>query len=246
MLGIPQKKLKLAWNGESAPAETVEELNIRADIVKRKFEQKKATRKSVPKSERKKLKLEKLQKKQNLFNRKKAIANEIVKQETATKAVIKDDPDQMSQPKSSVFNKEGKLFFSKMKIDGEKKKKTVDTNPHDNLQKLLKDKKKIQELVEAGNKVEVHQEKQKMLWKNAFDKTEGVKVKDKTEILKKTIKRRKTVKKKSKEAWKERGQKLKDKQDARQKKREDNLNKRMTDNKKIKAKKAVKKGRNIN
>lgn len=249
MLDAPRKKLKIAALENKNKAETAEDLQERADVVKQKFEQRKATKNSTnTKSERKKIKREKLLKKQQTFNRKKAMSSELLKQEKGVeKLKIKPDPDQEQRLKNTtVYNKEGKLFFSKVQIDGEKKKKkSHDTNPMLNLQTLRAQKKKIQELVESGDKLTAKVEKEKILWKAAFEKTEGIKVKDNPDVLKKTIKKRKVEKKKSKAKWIDRKQKEEDKQSAIQKKREDNLNKRKTDNQKTKLKNSVKRGRII-
>lgn len=248
LLDVPRKKLKLLTKREGAPAETVTELQERADVIKKKFEQRKATRKNTNKSERQKLRQQKLLNKQKAMNRQKMLSNEMQKQERGVKKVqVKEDPDKKDDKQQSqkVYNAEGKLFFSKVLIDGEKKKKVADTNPRANLQKLNAQKKKIQELVGSGDKLKAKAEKEKILWKSAFEKTEGLKVKDNPEILKKTIKKRKVEKKKSKEKWGERKQKVEEKQAAASKKREDNLAKRKTDNQKNKLKKAVNKGRII-
>lgn len=256
LLEVPKKKQKLMVIGNNVPAETSEELQERSEVIKRKLEKRKAGKKSntVTKSERRKLKQEKLQKKQQVLNRRKTLNNEILKQERGVKAEkvkIKNDPDKTATtngdipPASKVYNKEGKLFFSKIKIDGEKKKVGQDTNPRAHLQKLAKEKKKIQELVESGDKQKAKEVKQKMLWEKAFDKTEGIKVKDNVEILKKTIKKRTKLKKKSKVEWQDRKNKIEEKKSTKSKKREENLNKRITDKKKTKLKHAVKKGRII-
>lgn len=244
MLSNPKKKLKPPGVGSKASAETIEELEERHETIKQKFEQRKATKKnSNTKSERKKLRQEKLMRKQKIISRKKTITNELIKQEhSAKKVVVKSEPKQ----ESAIYNKDSKLFFSKVQIDGEKKKKGHDTNPKANLMKLKAQTKKLKELVESGDKSKAKEEKSKILWKAAFEKTEGIKVKDNPEILKKTIKKRKVEKKKSKVKWGERKQKVQEKQDVRQKKREDNLNKRKTDNQKTKMKQAVKKGRHNN
>lgn len=240
-----KKKLKLSVLGAARPAETVSELQERADVIKKKFEQRKATRINTNKSERRKMRQEKLLNKQKILSRRKTITNELVKQERATlKVEIKQDPEKDSK-QESVYNKEGKLFFSKVQIDGEKKKKSADTNPQLNLQKLKAQKKKIKELVETGDKLKAKEEKSKMLWKTAFEKTEGIKVKDNADILKKTIKKRKVEKKKSKQQWGQRKDKVEEKQAAASKKREDNLSKRITDKQKTKMKSAVKRGRMI-
>lgn len=234
--------------GDNKPAETVEDMQERADVIKQKFEQRKLTKKSSNKTERRKLRQEKLLKKQQTMNRKKAMTNELLKQERAGKKVkVKQDPDkeqlQEESKKSAVYNKEGKLFFSKIQIEGEKKKKGHETNPQLNLQKLKAQKKKIQELAESGEKVKAKEEKEKILWKAAFEKTDGMKVKDNADILKKTIKKRKVEKKKSKKEWGQRKQKVQEKQEAKSKKREDNINKRKTDNQKTKMKNAIKRDR---
>lgn len=237
--------MKLSIRGTTAPAETVSELQERADVIKKKFEQRKATRKNTNKSERKKMRQEKLLSKQKMLNRKKIMTNELLKQERASQKVqIKQDPDKESKPEK-IYNKEGKMFFSKVQIDGEKKKKSADTNPQLNLQKLKAQKKKIKDLVETGDKLKAKEEKEKILWKAAFEKTDGMKVKDNVDILKKTIKKRKVEKKKSKQQWVHRKEKVEEKKAAASKKREDNLSKRITDKQKTKMKSAVKKGRMI-
>jgi hypothetical protein len=137
--------------GDNIPAETVEDMQERADVIKQKFEQRKLTKKSSNKTERRKAKQEKLLKKQQTMNRKKAMTNELLKQERAgNKQKIKEDPDKDQENKKSatVYNKEGKLLFTKIQIDGEKKKRGHETNPRLNLQKLKEQKKKIQELAE--------------------------------------------------------------------------------------------------
>jgi hypothetical protein len=251
LLEVPHKKPRL-MNSENEPALTAEELEERANKMKRKVEirenlkKKKSKPKTSTKAERKKVKEEKLQKLQKLKNLKNVMVNETMKKNPKAEKKIKEDPDpQTNGTAEKVFNKEGKIIFSKVQIEGEKKKikKGHNTNPQANLQKLKSQKKKIKELIESGDKAKAKTEKQKMLWETAFDKTEGIKVKDNEEILKKTIKKRKVLKKKSKEQWSDRKKKIEEKQASQQKKREDNLNKRKTDNKKTKLKRAVKKGR---
>lgn len=245
--------------GANKPAETAEELQERADVIKQKLENRKMHKKTsnVTKSDRRKLKLEKVVKKQQIQNRRNAMKNEILKQERGNKtdkkdkmkvksegkAEVKEDPDKTAAP---VYNQEGKLFFNKVKIDGEKKKKHgMDPNPKIQLQKLKSQKKKIADLIESGDKVKAKEVKQKILWKAAFEKTEGVKVKDNVEILQKNIRKKQQSKDKTKKEWTVRKKDVEDKQAARQKKREDNLNKRIADNKKTKNKKSIKYGRMI-
>lgn len=241
-----RKKLKLN-SGIEKTAESAEEKKERQEIVLKKFEQRKATRGSqkniAGKSEKKKLKL---LKKQKEIQRRNVLMNGILKKVPKVEK-IKADPDkttnESSKPSKKEFNKEEKLFFSKIELDGEKKKAKVDPNPRANLMKLKQQKKKIKDLIETGDKEQASKEKQKQLWDAAFKKTEGIKVKDNEEILKKTIKKRKVEKKKSKIDWKKRGEKVKQDQEKRQKKRQDNIEKKKTEKQKKKHKLMVKKGR---
>lgn len=216
------------------------------DVIKQKIVQRKATKHALTKSDRKRMKDELIQKRQKLQQLKNMVANERMSSEKKVK--LKSDPDASAASQKKIYNKEGKLFFSKVEIEGEgkmkkKKKKGLDTNPLNNLIKLKKQKSKIKELIESGDKVKAKVEKHKMLWKSAFNKTEGIKVKDNEDTLKKTIKNRKILKKKSKEKWIDRKKKVDEKQSEHYKKREQNLEKRKADNQKTKKKKAVKKGR---
>lgn len=246
MVFVTSKKKKKLNSGFAKPTESVEEKKERQEIVMKKFEQRKATKGSQSAgkaSEKKKLKL---MKKQQEIHRRNALMNGILKKEPKVEK-IKADPDKntVETPTSTKkeFNKQEKLFFSKIEIDGEKKKKNADPNPRENLKKLKQQKKKIKDLMEAGDKEKAMKEKQKQLWDVAFKKTDGIKVKDNEEILKKTIKKRKVEKKKSKIDWKKRAEKVKEDQDKRQKKRQDNIEKKKTEKQKQKRKLLVKKGR---
>lgn len=243
---VPKKKLKLTRLSERS-AETSSQSDDRVEVMRNKISQKHSARKSSNKSERKKLKQEKLLNKKKEIGRKKMMRNEIQKQE---KGVLKtpktEDPlPFVEKVSANVYNKEEKLFFSKIQIEGEKKKTGADTNPRVNFKKIKDQSDKIKLLVESGDKVEAKEQKMKQLWKTAFDKTEGIKTKDDAVMLKKTIKKRKVEVKKSKTKWKQRKESVQEKQNAAQKKRQDNINKRRADNKKTKMKRAVKKGRII-
>jgi Surfeit locus protein 6 len=246
LLDLPAKKPRLAQKERNGIEEETEDVS---EVIKQKHEQRKVTRKSnaVTKADRRRIKQEKMNKIQKMQSLRNVMSGELVKKDKAPKdnkgSKIKEDPDET--PAKKTFNQEGKLFFSKVQLEGEKKKKKKgqDTNPQNNLLKIKSQKSKIKGLIASGDKEKAKEEKQKMLWQSAFDKTEGIKVKDNEEILKKTIKKRKNIKKKSKEKWGERKQKLDEKQSQKQKKREENLNKRKTDRKKTKLKNAAKKGR---
>jgi hypothetical protein len=154
---VPHKKPRLSTKSKNGPAESAEELQERAELVKKKLEQRKANKKSNPvaKSERKRLKLEKLEKIQKLKGFKKILVKQTVVAHQESESKVKQDPDVST---AKVFNKEGKLFFSKVETEGEsgkskKKKKGQDTNPKANLQKLKSQKKKIRELIDSGELV---------------------------------------------------------------------------------------------
>lgn len=245
---VPRKKLKLMKLSERS-AEASSLSDDRAEVMQNKISQKHSSRKSSNKSERKKLKQEKLMNKRKEIGRKKMMRNEIKKQE---RGVVKTPKQEeaveapVAKVSANIYNKDEKLFFSKFQIEGEKKRKSgADTNPRVNFKKIKDHSNKIRTLIEAGDKVEAKEQKMKQLWKTAFDKTEGLKVKDDVVMLKKTMKKRKVEVKKSKTKWKQRKETVEEKKNAASKKRQDNLNKRMADNKKIKLKRAVKKGRII-
>jgi len=116
-------------------------------------------------------------------------------------------------------------------------------DPKAALQKIKSQKEKLKIMKEKGltEKVELIESKEK--WKKALEKSEGVKVKDDEELLKKTIRRKEHDKKKGTKLWKEQKEGVESKKAAKQKKRETNLTKRKTDKKDKKKKLAIKKGR---
>lgn len=243
---VPKKKLKLMKLSERS-TEASGQSDDRAEVMRNKISQKHSARKSSNKSERKKLKQEKLLNKKKEIGRKKMMRNEIQKQERGVVKTPKVEDEEVPAKKinETVYNKEEKLFFSKFQIEGEKKKSGADTNPRVNFKKLKDQSNKIRLLVESGEKVEAKEQKMKQLWKTAFDKSEGIKAKDDAVMLKKTIKKRKVEVKKSKTKWKQRKESVEEKKATAIKKRQGNLDKRQADNKKIKMKRAVKKGRMI-
>lgn len=70
-------------------------------------------------------------------------------------------------------------------------------------------------------------------------------IKDNPELLKRTLHKKEVKKHKSKVGWKDRTQKQEEKQEFRLKKRQDNINKKISDKKKHKMKRLSKKGRVI-
>lgn len=97
----------------------------------------------------------------------------------------------------------------------------------------------------SGEKEKASNIKKDIAWKKVFDKTEGKKVKDDPELIMKTLNQKRSLKKKSKKEWKGRKDKVQKGIDDRLKKRETNIDKRISDKKNKKLKKLSKKGRVI-
>lgn len=109
--------------GTKKPAETPEELQERSEAIKKKLENRKLHKgkSSLTNSERKKVRKEKLEKKQLVKAKKAAAITENLT--TVKEEKVKPEPDQEENSGKPVYNKEGKLLFSKVTIEGEKKKK---------------------------------------------------------------------------------------------------------------------------
>lgn len=146
-----------------------------------------------------------------------------------------------------VFNKDNKMIFSKIDFPdtklNKKGKKIEDKDPKKLLQKLKMNKAKIDELESSGAKEKAVELVETEKWMTALRKASGEKVKDDPQLLKKTIMREKSRKKKSKKKWEARIDTVKKKQQEKQKKRMENIMAKKKEKKKKKVKKAVKKGR---
>lgn len=152
--------------------------------------------------------------------------------------------DEEVEPKEEP--EEGKLVYSKMAFDDPnevklQKKKHLD--PKKALAKLQHKKEKLKAWKDAGKLDKVERVENKINWENALDKASGVKVKDNIELLQKSIKRRESAKKKSTKEWKDRDEKVKQKEKDKVAKRNDNLAKRKKTVKDNKTKKLIKRGR---
>ena len=90
------------------------------------------------------------------------------------------------------------------------------------LLKVQNQKKRLQEL-DPEKRADITD---KEAWLTARRRVEGEKIRDDEAILKKTVKRKETAKKKSESAWKERTKGVSQAQKERQKKREENIKKR--------------------
>lgn len=147
-------------------------------------------------------------------------------------------------PGKPIFNKEGKMVYSK--FDFSEKNKKEESGSKKNYKKLLekveKERNELKELKKSDIDA-AHTKQQKLAWNNALQKAEGVKVKDDPELLKKTIKKQEKLKKKSSKEWADRTERTEKKQKDKQDKRLKNIKARKQKKVDSKIKKAKKKGR---
>ena len=134
-------------------------------------------------------------------------------------------------------------FGNELEVElGEKKKAKVPKAKK--IKKLLSEVEQKQEKLEKLK--EINPEKAAKLeeedaWAKAMDKSEGTKVKDDSKLLKKSIKRRETMKQRSRAKWAERTEKLNEKMNKRQEIRKRNIANRKSGNKVVKKGKKGKK-----
>ncbi len=150
-------------------------------------------------------------------------------------------------PSKPIYNKEGKMVFSKFDFSqSSSKDNKTDLPTGKNYKKILenieKNKEKMQKLKETDADA-AKNVKDKTAWKTALQKAEGAKIKDDPELLKKSIKKRDQKKKKSSKAWEERHDKLDKKMKDKQDKRKKNLHSKKLKTFDRKVKIAKKKGR---
>lgn len=156
-----------------------------------------------------------------------------------------------------VFNKDGNVIFSKFDLVApplldheekkkEKKKKLKTKNKND-LQVMLKKAEKhksiIADLESSGQVEEAFRVKSQTQWRHALAKSEGEKVRDNPELIKKSIKRIDKGKKKSSRDWAERDEHTKERKEKKLNKRDANLKKRKDTKKEKKIKQNKKQGR---
>ena len=119
---------------------------------------------------------------------------------------------------------DGDLFFSKVDIGGEKRKKGA-TDAKTQLQKVEAKKEKLEKL-RAEDAVKAAELEEKEQWQKAVSLASGEKIKDDAKLLKKTIKRTEQRKKKSADEWRKRQEKVKMDEKNKIKKREENIKNR--------------------
>jgi len=148
-----------------------------------------------------------------------------------------------------VFNKEGNVVFSKFefsnsKNSSDKQKLGIHTGKNYTvlLDQVEKQKSKIQKVQET-NPAKAKSMEEKLKWKTALSKAEGVKVRDNPELLKKSMKKQEKKKEYSRHKWDDREKHLAQQMKQRQDKRAKNIAKKKEGRKENKIKLAKKRGR---
>lgn len=173
-------------------------------------------------------------------NAKKRLRKEeaLKKHQHAPKTGIESDEDSSDaedmKPVTKKRKVEENLDFGKVEFyDGHSKrhfenqlddrgKRVKKLTKEQELKKLQREKERMNDGTEEGERVA-----ESKAWSKSFQRMEGHKVKDRMDLLKKSIKRDESHKKKSRKEWKEREEKTKKTQDERQQKRKENIAKRV-------------------
>jgi len=137
-----------------------------------------------------------------------------------------DDTFSNGKPSASSINDKGEVRFSKFEFAGLQKKKRGPTDAQGQLKMVEAHKEKLAAL-QVADPEKASALKEKDTWKKALQLAQGEKVKDDVKLLKKTIKREETFKKKSSKEWGERKSTVTKGKDQKQKRREDNLKARL-------------------
>ncbi|XP_031635915.1 surfeit locus protein 6 homolog [Contarinia nasturtii] len=262
LLKTKERAGKAKLNARKTESQPSVDMEQRLEIIRNKMKSKKTkpSARAIEKKKQKKLKKTKELKKK-LISVAKSLKNEKVKEGKNVNSSnvaesngvdVTPDPDIKPDIKpAKVFNEEGKMVFSKFEFAAQasrakktKKDKTI-KDPKLLIKKLKQEKEQINELVSQGEVEKAEELKKNIAWQKAFDKTEGKKVKDNVSLLHKTLHKKKVEKKKSKEQWKQREQKIEKEKESKAKRREENINKKKDEKKKHKLKKASKRGRVI-
>ncbi|KAF9124579.1 hypothetical protein BGW39_008093 [Mortierella sp. 14UC] len=143
--------------------------------------------------------------------------------------IVKESSDSTStggRHSASSINDKGEVRFSKFEFDGLQKKKRGPTDAQGQLKMVEAHNEKLAAL-QAADPEKANAMKEKDTWRKALQLAQGEKVKDDVKLLKKTIKREETFKKKSSKEWGERKSTVAKGKDQKQKKREENLKARI-------------------
>ncbi|KAI0213380.1 hypothetical protein LSAT2_001595 [Lamellibrachia satsuma] len=133
-----------------------------------------------------------------------------------------------------IFNKEGKMVFSKFDFTdancGKKEKKGSDVLTGKNYKKLLekveKRKEKLTKVREMDGCGVARTLQKKQQWKSVLQKAEGVKVRDDPELLRKSLKKKEKLREKHSKEWKERLERVQKTKKEHQDKRKRNIQKK--------------------
>ncbi|KAL0275415.1 UNVERIFIED_CONTAM: hypothetical protein PYX00_003268 [Menopon gallinae] len=151
-----------------------------------------------------------------------------------------------AKPPKPVYDK-GQMIFSKFDFSETGVKKAPYKNPTKDpevaLKKIKEEDKKLKTLKEEGETELVQKIVEKKAWKTAFMKSEGVNIKDDPELLKKAIRKKKSMKDRSIKKWEEREHRLNKFKEEKQRKRMENIQARAENKKQNQMKKAAKRGR---
>ncbi|KAK3832627.1 MAG: surfeit locus protein 6-domain-containing protein [Linnemannia elongata] len=142
--------------------------------------------------------------------------------------IVKESSDSTAggRPSASSINDKGEVRFSKFEFDGLQKKKRGPTDAQGQLKMVEARNEKLAAL-QVADPEKASALKEKDTWRKALQLAQGEKVKDDVKLLKKTIKREETFKKKSSKEWGERKSTVSKGKDQKQKKREENLKARI-------------------
>ncbi|XP_060064292.1 surfeit locus protein 6 homolog [Ylistrum balloti] len=170
--------------------------------------------------------------------------NLAVKQEEVVNGVVGSPK---SKPAKPVYNKEGKLVFSKFDFTEAAGKDRGKSNLlGKDYKRLLEKIEKRQERVDKVKEKDAEKGKDmetKMAWESAMYRTQGQKVKDDPALVKKSMKRKEKMKKQKQKQWSQREEQVKKRMDAKIEKRTQNIQERKQQKKDKKLKRAKKKGR---
>ncbi|KAF9967091.1 surfeit locus protein [Mortierella alpina] len=164
----------------------------------------------------------------------KKVAQKLAKEKRASGGseglVVKENEGPSSgvggRPSASSINDKGEVRFSKFEFDGLQKKKRGPTDAQGQLKMVEAHNEKLAAL-QVADPEKASALKEKDTWKKALQLAQGEKVKDDVKLLKKTIKREETFKKKSSKEWGERKSTVSKQKDHKQKRREENLKARI-------------------
>ena len=170
-------------------------------------------------------------------------------QQSADNKISSPSEKKSTAVKKPVFNKEGNVVFSKFEFSdkqssGDKQKSGVITGKNYKvlLDQVEKQKSKIRKVKET-NPDKAKSMEEKLKWKSALSKAEGVKVRDNPELLKKSLKKHEKKKEYSRQKWDDREKNVAQQMKQRQDKRAKNIAKKKEGRKENKIKLAKKRGR---